>query len=510
MTTTSATTTAAGATMTTEGARPGHALTVRTRITATVAVLGALALSVAGVLVYLLESGRIDERVNDRITQEVAELRVFEETSVDPDTGRRISDADRLIEVFLTRNVPDEDELLVHYAAGKPAFRSPHEDAEELLAAPAYRQAVAGILERGGNVEVDISGLGEVWVTTVPVVDTRSSGSMAIVHFLDSDRAELSSTMRTYAVVAGIALILMIAVAAVYSGRLLAPLRVLRSTAQEINATDLSRRIPVRGQDDIAALTSTVNAMLDRLEAGFATQREFLDDAGHELKTPLTILRGHLELLDPADAAEVDETRVLLLDEVDRMSRLVEDLILLAKSERPDFLAPAPTDVATLLESVRAKASALGDRDWVTETDAAGEAVVDEQRITQAVLQLAANAVKHSEDGSRIVLGAWVRGNELQLWVRDRGAGVPELDRQRVFERFGRSTGSPDDDGFGLGLSIVRAIAEAHGGRAWVEDAVPGARFVIAVPWVRRDASDAEQTLIIPVPESEDRTWLGS
>lgn len=497
-------------------------LTVRTRITVTVAVLGAVALGAAGVLVHVLETGRIDQRVNDQIAQEVAELRVFQESAVDPDTGRRITDADRLIEVFLTRNVPDDDEVLLHYGDGKAVVRSVHPDGEALLATPAYRTAIAGIVERGGNAEVDGGELGEIWVTAVPVLDGSGGGAMAIVHFLEGDRAELASTMRTYTFVAVLALLLMTAVAAVYSGRLLAPLRGLRSTAQEINATDLTRRIPVVGGDDIAALTRTVNDMLDRLESGFAIQREFLDDAGHELKTPLTVLRGHLELLNTTDPVEVEETRALLLDETDRMARLVEDLIVLAKSERPDFLTPARCDIADLLETVRAKAVGLGDREWVTEADAAGEAVVDEQRITQALLQLAANAVKHSDEGSRIVLGASVHDTELRLWVRDRGPGVPVADRERIFERFGRSTAARDDDGFGLGLSIVRAIAEAHGGRTWVEDAVPGARFVVVVPRVRPDHRDdgvpdqtrPEPTRIIPRLDDrhtdEDKPWPAS
>nr|WP_246283958.1 HAMP domain-containing sensor histidine kinase [Nocardioides perillae] len=350
--------------------------------------------------------------------------------------------------------------------------------------------------------------------------------------------------MQTYAIVSLLSLGLLTLVAALQSGRLLAPLRALRATAAEISTSDLTRRIPETGsgRDDVTALSRTFNGMLDRLESGFGDQRRFLDDAGHELKTPLTVLRGHLELLDPDDAAEVAETRDLLLDEVDRMARLVGDLILLAKSQRPDFLAPAPVDIGALTRAVHAKASALGERDWAVPEVADTVAVLDEQRITQALLQLADNAVKHTEPGSRVEVGSRVAERHVELWVRDEGRGVPAADRERIFDRFGRSVVPRGDEGFGLGLSIVRAIAEAHGGTAHVEDAVPrGARFVVRVPLVRPgdppaparepadrapaprtvtspaalDAADDEPTRALPAvpasdPDREDSPWPAS
>jgi signal transduction histidine kinase len=195
------------------------------------------------------------------------------------------------------------------------------------------------------------------------------------------------------------------------------------------------------------------------------------------------VLRGHLELIDQGDAEDVAQTKELLLDEVDRMSRLVNDLILLAKSRRPDFLATSTVGVDRLTHTLLAKARALGDRAW--ELDGAADLLftVDEQRITQAVLQLADNAVKHTGDGDVVALGSSYDGEALRLWVRDTGPGVPPDDREHIFGRFGRSHVRPGDEGFGLGLSIVAAIAEAHGGTVHCEDAVPtGARFVITLP----------------------------
>jgi two-component system OmpR family sensor kinase len=219
------------------------------------------------------------------------------------------------------------------------------------------------------------------------------------------------------------------------------------------------------------------------LEAGFEAQRNFLDDAGHELKTPLTVVRGHLELLEHGDPEEVAETRQLLLDEVDRMSRLVEDLVLLAKARRPDFLTPRKVDVDRMTHALLAKARALGDRDWRLDSSGNGQITVDEQRITQAMLQLADNAVKHTDPGDIVAIGSSYDGATVRLWVRDTGDGVPEDDRRHVFERFGRSTVRPGDEGFGLGLSIVQAIAVAHGGSVSVSDAPGGgARFELQLP----------------------------
>ncbi|QIK77399.1 sensor histidine kinase [Nocardioides piscis] len=458
-------------------------VSVRTRITAVIALLTAAAMTGAGLLVYALESARIERAVNDQIDQEIAE---FRELRIDPNSGKPFDDVGRLLDVFLTRNVPDDDEMLVGYA-GAEVIVTRNRYGQEVLDEPAYQQALADLSGRGGTSVIDSDEFGEVWVTVVPVQDSGTEGSLVIVNFLADEHTELNRTLRTYALVALMSLGLISTIAAFQSGRLLAPLRTLEETARDITTTDLSRRIPEQGNDDITALTRTINLMLARLDAGFTDQRRFLDDAGHELKTPLTVMRGHLELLDAHNPADTVETRDLLLDEVDRMSRLVGDLILLAKSRRPDFLAPGPVDLQQLTTAVLAKARGLGDRDWRLDANAEATIHVDEQRITQAVLQLADNAVKHTDPGDTVAIGSSINGRSATIWVRDTGPGVPEAQRESIFERFGRGDVRPNDEGFGLGLSIVRAIAEAHGGNVSVTDAADrhqpsGARFTLTLP----------------------------
>jgi two-component system OmpR family sensor kinase len=464
-----------------------HGLSVRFRITAAVGLLVAVALTGTGVLVYALGIDRIQESVPVAVDQEIAELVEFQTQGVDPETGNSFRTIERLVEEFLVRNVPARSELLVGVWDGRLQTSSASRRAG-LATDPDFEEAVLDRVETGGTTKVD-TGWGEVYVEVLPLRD-EEPGAFGVAYFVQDDLEPLQRTMRTYAVAASFALVIVTAVAAWLAGRLLSPVRTLRETAEEISETDLSRRIPEVGNDDLTDLTRTVNAMLGRLEHAFAGQRAFLDDAGHELRTPLTILRGHLELADPRDPEEIERTRDLLIDEVDRMSRLVEDMILLTKTDRPGFLSLAPTDLVSLVRSVADKVRGLGDRDWRVEPAASGFAEVDEQRVTQALVQLAQNAVKHTDPGAPITIGSDQRlDGAVRLWVRDTGPGVPDEDKRAVFRRFTRGRDAVADEGVGLGLSIVAAIAAAHGGTAHVEDAdpPPGARFVLTLPRTRKE-----------------------
>jgi signal transduction histidine kinase len=272
------------------------------------------------------------------------------------------------------------------------------------------------------------------------------------------------------------------------SGRVLRPLRQTTDLARRITETDLAERIPVHGSDEISELAVTINGMLDRLQAAFAAQRAFLADAGHELRTPLTIVQGNLDTLTVD--AEGGETLDIVADELQRMARLVDELLLLAHSEQPDFLHTQPTDVADLTVSLLAKIESLGDRPWSIGAIARGCCLLDRQRITQAVVQLAANAASHTPAGTPVELSSAWDGSELLVSVADRGPGIPAAEHARIFDRFTRlDTRRPDSTG--LGLSIVAAIAAAHGGRAYVHDRPGGgAIFCLRIPPGNRRADD--------------------
>jgi two-component system, OmpR family, sensor kinase len=358
---------------------------------------------------------------------------------------------------------------------------------------PAFAALVAHVQVPASG-RYDSPNAGEVRYLAIPVsLEGDPAHGVIVAAFLaDAERAPADTAAQLMLLVGGATLLAAAGGAWLVAGRILRPLRDVAETARTITDTDLSGRIPDSGEaDELGDLVGTVNAMLDRVETGFAAQRRFVDDAGHELRTPITIVRGHLEVLDPTDPDDVRTTVALVDDELDRMNRMVSDLLLLARSEQPAFLHPELVDVADLTTDTFEKVERLGDRNWVLETTANIDAVVDPQRITQALVALADNACRHTVPGDRIALGSQLGGGRIRFWVSDSGPGVPDAERERIFERFARgSAAAPRSEGAGLGLAIVRAIAVAHGGQVQL-DSVPGrgATFTLAVPTRREEGS---------------------
>jgi signal transduction histidine kinase len=311
---------------------------------------------------------------------------------------------------------------------------------------------------------------------------SETRGVFVAAFFRDRELAEIDPAMWG-AVGVGVATLLVGSLLAwrVAEG-VLRPVRQVTGTALSISESDLMRRIQVTGRDEIARLATTFNEMLDRLEEAFATQRRFVDDAGHELRTPITVIRGHLELLEE-DPDERRNTMSLVMDELNRMQRIVNDLLVLAKAEQPDFLDLDTVDIAALTEEVHAKAGALAPRDWRLESVGRGLVVADRQRLTQAIMQLAQNAAQHTVDGVPIVLGSVIADREARLWVRDSGPGIPVEQQANIFRRFARARGGHRSEGAGIGLAIVKAIAEAHHGRVEVLSRLgAGSTFTVVIP----------------------------
>jgi two-component system, OmpR family, sensor kinase len=462
-------------------AQASHGFSARTRIIGWMMLVVALALVANAVIAARVLTARVDTAIAQELEHEGAKLRDFSQRAVDPSTGLPYRDVRSLLAGYLREAVPDADETLFSVVQGRPAHRTRAEPLARLDTSSAFVARVANATRPETGTVTSGAGQARYAVFPVRVAGDPSSGSLVVVEFLAPARTEATAILRLLAVVSLAALLVAGLTSWLVAGRVLAPIRTLRETAEGIDESDLDQRIPVTGADDVAALARTFNRMLDRLARAFAGQRQFLDDASHELRTPITVIRGHLELL--RDDPTREHTLELVLDELQRMNRMVDDLMLLAKAERPDFLSPSQTDLSDLVMETIAKAAALGDRRWVIGELAEATVYADGQRLTQALMQLCANAVAHTRPGDEIRLSSRIVDDRFHLSVADQGSGVPATDRERIFERFVRRTDGVRRDGAGLGLPIVASIAHAHGGRVLVDsERGHGSCFTLDLP----------------------------
>ncbi|MEV1292066.1 HAMP domain-containing sensor histidine kinase [Pseudonocardia sp. NPDC049635] len=425
------------------------------------------------------------ERARDGLEQETTEFLRVADSGRDPITGEPTVDAVQLLDGHLRRQHADRGEVMLAITADGRTLTQP----ERPMTAQDRTARLDPILATGQDAgRLDLPGGPVMWSS----VRVLGAGDEPVATFLVI--AELApfweradAVTRTVLVVSGAGLALAAFASWVVAGQILRPVNEIRRAAARITHEDLTRRIEVAGHDDIAALAAQFNAMLDRLDSAFRTQREFLDDASHELRTPITIVRGNLEFLEDDDPAERAEVVRLCNGELDRMSRIVEDLLLLAKAEQPDFVVRERTDLLELTTDVAAKLQRLGDRVWRIDALPEGEADIDPQRITQALVQLAQNAVQHTGPGDRISLGVTTSATGVAFRVTDTGSGITPEDAEAIFGRFSRGAASGgsrgEHTGAGLGLAIVTAIAEAHGGHVELESSPGhGSTFTIRVP----------------------------
>ncbi|MEJ7782720.1 MAG: HAMP domain-containing sensor histidine kinase [Solirubrobacteraceae bacterium] len=470
-------------------------LSTRTRVLAAFLILLAFSTVVSTLALRQLLLARVNERVDASLLQEVQEFEILASRGRDPQTAEPFgTDIEAIFDTFLGRNVPDVDEAALAFVGAELYRRSP------AGGAPFDRRRFSALATierpRRGTIQADN---GDLRYAAVPIfAQGERLGTFVVTAQIERERREVVYSVQVAAGVSIGVLAIASLLAWTIAGRVLAPLRELRDTARGISETHLAQRIAVKGHDEVAELGRTFNDMIDRLEGAFASQRAFVSDAGHELRTPITIIRGHLELLgdDPQERADTIE---VVTDELDRMSRFVDDLLTLAKAERADFLRPGPVDLDELTDELLTKANGLARREWRLEANAAGLITADRQRLTQAVMNLAHNAVQHTSEGDAVALGSAMRDGEARLWVRDSGPGVPTDQQERIFERFARSGDNVRrSEGAGLGLAIVRAIAEAHGGRVELNSQEGmGSVFTVVLP-VHQEEEASEHEELTP------------
>lgn len=483
-----------------------RSLSVRARIVVSILAVTALGLAGAGTASFLVQRDRALSIIDEELLRAVDDLKVVAatETADEAATGEPVT-VDSLLRAAMQQIIPDSGESVLGLIDGKaalvPAAALPFrlDDDADLVNRLASERDATNVVRGTAT-----GPLGSIRYIIIPVsvAEDDSAGAYVAAYNLDDELGEVAGSFRSYAVVAIIALALVGAVAWLVAGRLLRPIRLLRHAAAANSAADLSERIPVTGHDDVSELTTTVNDMFARLETSFESQRRLIDDVGHELMTPITIIRGHLELLEAASPADVDATRSLAISELDRMGTLVEEISLLAESDGARFVEPEEVDIALLTALVADKARALDPgREWRVESRADGPALLDQRRITQGWLQLAANAAKYSSAGTIITMAseetASRHGRWLELSVRDEGPGIPAAAQKRVFERFGRLESSRGTEGSGLGLAIVSAIAAAHGGTVILSSTpADGSTFTIRIPLIDDTSETGAETRV--------------
>ena len=434
----------------------------------------------------------VDDRVNEDLLEEAEGFHeAYIEWSQSDD--RSLTSLKQSLDDYMSTALPEDDNFLVVLLDGELYRSNP-------IFLPKAIDKESSLIEEWSQIDEVVQGkqktgdptAGDALYVVEPLeIDNELRGQFVSVHLSAGERQEALVGVYVFLAVEGCLIVLALILAWLVTGQILKPVQDLATTARAINETDLDGRIHVAGTGELAILAKTFNDMMDRLQGSFNSQRNFINDAGHELRTPITIMQGHLELMgeDPEEQAETVE---LLLDELDRMGRLVNDLILIVKSENPNFLRFETVDVAHLCSDLYAKAQTLANRDWQLVIDSRVRIVADPHRLTGALLNLLNNASQHTQPNDRIELGCRDRSGYVEFWVQDTGEGIPEAEQARVFDRFARVQYTQrKSDGSGLGLAIVRAIVEAHGGRVGLSSQPGhGSVFTVTLP--------VEQPLIQP------------
>lgn len=367
------------------------------------------------------------------------------------------------------RPAPGEYIVQTVSPAGRVVRASPDAGNVPLLSAAELRRA------RQGGLTLTRTVYGEqVRISAAPLPEGHGAVAIAGISLEQSE-----ATLRQITVallVGGAAFVILGGIGAYWLARAaLAPVERLRREVAALSERDTGSTVQVPGtHDEIAALAGTMNDLLVRLHGALARQRAFVADASHELRTPFAVLRGELELAERPGRSreELSAAVASAAAEADRLTRITDDLLLLARGDEATLrVSPARTDVALLLARSAERAGARAAAAGVTcrvDVPAGLMAVVDSGRIRQAVDNLIDNALRFAPRGTEVDLSAERAGQELVIEVRDRGPGFPPSFLPHAFERFARPDlgRARDAGGAGLGLSIVQAIAHAHGGRA--------------------------------------------
>jgi heavy metal sensor kinase len=446
-----------------------HRLPIRLRLSLAFAGAMAILLGLVAMTLYARVGVALSEAIDSglRARAETLETHVLRE-------GSLAEPQQSLIE---------SDEAFAQVIAADGAVRESSEGQGKPLFSPAFIRGISGpeFLERR------VSGIGDVARLFIVPLSSPSGRLVVVVGSSMQDRAEALHQLTAFFAGGGpIALLLMSMVGWIVAGRALRPVENMRKQASAISHSELDRRLTTpSANDEIHRLADTLNDMLERLQETARRERRFLDDASHELRTPLTALKAELDLTAsrPRSQTELSAALASASEETDRLARMAEDLLVLSRANAGNL--PLHREHVSLRELVttasrlfRARADAAGVRIDADAPEAT--AFIDGTRARQAIDNLLDNALRYSQRGTTVRLRGAVANGLIRIVVEDEGPGFPIGFEENAFEPFQRALGG-SQDGAGLGLAIVRAIAESHDGSAAAENLPAGGARVVVV-----------------------------
>jgi two-component system OmpR family sensor kinase len=451
-------------------------LPIRLRLTVAFAAAMALVLAASGLFLYLRVGAALDRTIDQGLrgrADDVAVLVRGAGPGLGDARGRRLVEWE---ESFAQVLAPD----------GAVLDSTPGLGERQLLSGPELARATRAtvVVDRAPFPASD----DPLRLLATPVEAGGGRTVVVVVGASTEERAEALESLLGQLLLGGpITLVAVSLLGYLLAAAALRPVESMRREAEAVSATEPGRRLPLPPADDeIARLGTTLNTMLDRLEAALAQERRFVSDASHELRTPLALLRTELELAlrRPRSAGELRAALASAAEETERLSRLAEDLLVLARADGGGLpVNPEPVAAAQLLAEVTerfgAQAAEAG-RAIDLEAEDRLEVVVDRLRASQALGNLVDNALRHGR--GRIRLVARRADGRAELHVQDEGPGFPPEFLDHAFERFSRADPARQGPGAGLGLAIVGVIAHAHGGSAHAANRDGGADVWVALP----------------------------
>ncbi len=442
-------------------------LPIRLRVTVAFAGVMAVVLVAIGIAVHTRFEHQLDTAINQGLRSRADDV-----GAALGDRGLDLADgAGRLVE-------PGESFVQVIDPAGAVRAAAPASQTRPLLSPAQQRRVTDGslVVDRESPFE-----RGEPVRLLATRVQSRGGRQVLVVGTAIDDRDDALGNLALLLVLGGAAALVLASLAGFgVATAALRPVEQMRRGAAAIGADAHGERLPVgRAADELGRLGATLNEMLARLEDSFRRERGFVADAGHELRTPLAILKTELELALRAGRtpAELRDALGSAAEETDRLAQLAEALLVIAQADRRDGLALAPAEVGAgeLLDGVRRRfAARAGDagREIVVDADEGAHLHADRRRVEQALDNLVDNALTHG--AGTVQISARAFDGRVELHVRDDGPGFPEAFLARAFDRFTRADAARARGGSGLGLAIVQSVAQAHGGRARAANAAGG------------------------------------